>query len=171
METGVKKTGMVSPTTTRVPGHTPEFMNRRILDHSLESSIAHAADPARINGRLAELDREWDIERVLEANASSLVIIGILLGYFVTPWLYWLSLLVGIFLLQHAIQGWCPPIRLFRRLGFRTHAEIATEYYALRALRGDFTELPTLEVAEPGLKGKQAFRIMSWPYMQEDEGN
>jgi hypothetical protein len=37
----------------------------------------------------------------------------------------WISFLVGAFLLQHAIQGWCPLIQLFRRLGFRTQTEIA----------------------------------------------
>mgnify|MGYP006201292969 CR=1 FL=1 len=43
---------------------------------------------------------------------------------------------------QHALQGWCPPIPIFRRLGVRTHREIARERYALKALRGDFSELP-----------------------------
>jgi hypothetical protein len=42
------------------------------------------------------------------------------------------------FLLQHAWQGWCPPIPLFRRVGVRTAAEIEAERYALKALRGDF---------------------------------
>ena len=40
--------------------------------------------------------------------------------------------------MQHALQGWCPPIELFRRLGVRTAGEIARERYALKALRGDF---------------------------------
>ena len=46
--------------------------------------------------------------------------------------------LVGGFLLQHAISGWCPPVPLLRRLGYRTSAEIHRERYALKALRGDF---------------------------------
>ena len=44
--------------------------------------------------------------------------------------------------LQHALQGWCPPVPLFRRLGFRTEAEINQERYALKVLRGDFANLP-----------------------------
>jgi hypothetical protein len=44
-------------------------------------------------------------------------------------------------LLQHALQGWCPPIPLLRRLGFRTEAEINRERYALKALRGDFRQV------------------------------
>ncbi len=48
---------------------------------------------------------------------------------------------VAGFLFQHAVQGWCPPVPLFRRLGFRTAREIDHERYALKALRGDFRRL------------------------------
>ena len=44
-------------------------------------------------------------------------------------------------MLQHALQGWCPPLPLFRRLGFRTQEEIARERYALKGMRGDFAGL------------------------------
>lgn len=153
---------MVSDTTTRVPQHTPEHLNQRILEETRRSLTACAARPESIDGRLLELDREWDIERALEANASSLVVIGLLLGAFVTPWLYWISFLVGLFLLQHAIQGWCPPVRLFRRLGFRTHAEIATERYALLLLRGDL-QGPSLEgVVDASARAEAALQTARW---------
>lgn len=42
------------------------------------------------------------------------------------------------FLAQQALQGWCPPVPVFRRLGFRTRREIDAEKDALKALRGDF---------------------------------
>jgi len=42
------------------------------------------------------------------------------------------------FLLLHAVQGWCPPVPLLRRLGIRTRGEIDRERYALKALAGDF---------------------------------
>jgi hypothetical protein len=45
------------------------------------------------------------------------------------------------FLLQHAVQGWCPPIALFRRIGIRTRREIDAEKHALRVLRGDFDDV------------------------------
>ena len=51
-------------------------------------------------------------------------------------------LVVGGFLLQHAVQGWCPPLPVFRRYGVRTQTEIDDERYALKALRGDFRGLP-----------------------------
>ena len=41
----------------------------------------------------------------------------------------WFALpaLVTLFLFQHAIQGWCPPVPILRRLGFRTSYEIEEE--------------------------------------------
>jgi len=45
------------------------------------------------------------------------------------------------FLFQHAVQGWCPPVPVFRRMGVRTRKEIDREKYALKALRGDFDGL------------------------------
>ena len=52
----------------------------------------------------------------------------------------WLALpaIVTGFLFQHAMQGWCPPLPILRRLGFRTAEEINQERYALKALKGDF---------------------------------
>ena len=52
----------------------------------------------------------------------------------------WLVLpaLVSAFLLQHSVQGWCPPIRVLRRLGFRTSFKIEEERQALKAIRGDY---------------------------------
>lgn len=84
------------------------------------------------------------MERTLEANASTLALIGVVLGVTVSSWWLLLPGVVAAFLLQHAIQGWCPPVPLFRRLGFRTQTEIDYERYALKALRGDFRELPTV---------------------------
>lgn len=84
--------------------------------------------------RIEELDREWDIERVLQMNAATLALTGLALGLTVNrKWL----LLPGIvlpFLLQHALQGWCPPLPLLRRLGVRTRGEIDREKYALKPL-------------------------------------
>jgi hypothetical protein len=60
---------MVS-TASRVPSHTAHEVNRRIRQET-EERIAYFADyPEEIEGRLLELDREWDIERTIEANAS-----------------------------------------------------------------------------------------------------
>jgi hypothetical protein len=105
------------------------------------ASRKFAAQPASISARLKELDEEWDIERAIEMNASALAFIGTVLGFFVHP--YWLLLpaLVTAFLFQHAVQGWCPPVPILRRMGFRTVYEIEEEKQALKALRGDYAQV------------------------------
>jgi hypothetical protein len=153
---------MFAETTNRVPRHTPEHLNEKILTKTKQNLIYHGTSPEAIGNRLKKLDREWDIERVLEANASTLVLIGVILGALLSPWFYIISFLVAGFLLQHAIQGWCPPVRLFRRFGFRTHGEIATEHYALRFLRGDFDKAEDLKKENPAASAEEAFRLFRW---------
>jgi hypothetical protein len=132
---------LMPPTARRVPAHTAPHVNRRI-EQEIEASVAYFAEhPEEIDDRLDELDREWDIERTLEANAASFSLLGLTLG--LTLDRRWLALPVGVaaFLLQHAVQGWCPPVPVFRRLGVRTAGEIDQERYALKALRGDFDRI------------------------------
>jgi hypothetical protein len=123
----------------RVRATTSDEINR-LIDRRISDSIAHYSgkSKAEISSRIDELEREWDMERLLETNASALAIIGIFLG--VARSKKWLLLpsIVLPFLFQHAVQGWCPPVPMFRRLGVRTRQEIDREKYALKALRGDF---------------------------------
>ena len=130
---------MIPSTVARVPLHTAEHVNEQIRRQT-EQSIARCAQagPAAIGRRLAELDREWDVERTLEANAATASLIGLTLGATVDRRWFIFPAVVAGFLLQHAVQGWCPPMPVFRRLGFRTQTEIDYERYALKALRGDF---------------------------------
>ena len=129
---------MLPNTVERVPAHTAEEINRRIRRATDERVRHFAAHPAGIGRRLQELDEEWDIERVLEANAASIAFSGTLLAATVHKrWLV-LPALVTAFLFQHAVQGWCPPVPILRRLGYRTSREIDEERVALKALRGDF---------------------------------
>lgn len=153
---------MLADTTTRVSRHTPDTLNKRIGEKTRLNLIRWGTTRENIEKRMKALNREWDIERVLETNASSLVVIGTVLGAFLNPWLYLIPFLVGGFLLLHAVQGWCPPIRLLRRLGFRTHAEIASEYYALRILRGDFESTAGLLQKDPASRAEEALRLARW---------
>lgn len=133
---------MLPATSERVSRHTAKKVNARIQRQIDETVAACAAEgPDAIERRLAELDREWDIERMLETNAASLSLLGVGLGAFVSRRFLILPALVGGFLLQHALQGWCPPVPLLRRLGLRTQSEIDCERYALKVLRGDFNRV------------------------------
>ena len=134
---------MFPSTVHRVAEQTAANVNEEIRRRTEESIVRHAAaGPDAIDGRLAELDREWDIERTLEANAAIASLVGLTLGATVSrKWFFFPAVVAG-FLLQHAVQGWCPPLTVFRRLGVRTQTEIDYERYALKALRGDFRHLP-----------------------------
>jgi hypothetical protein len=132
---------VVPPTTKRVQQHTKRELNQAIKLKTLKYVRKYKkAGYDELTERLHELNREWDTERVLEANASALLLAGSILGVTTKKrgW-FFLSGIVSGFLLQHAVQGWCPPLELIRRLGVRTEAEIQTEIIAIKYLRGDFS--------------------------------
>jgi hypothetical protein len=115
---------MVASTVDRVPRHTSQEINQKIEMQIAKSVRWLAAHPEGIDRRLHELDAEWDVERTLEANASTLAFTGVVLGAAVDKrWLALPALVTG-FLFQHAVQGWCPPLPVLRRLGFRMAREI-----------------------------------------------
>lgn len=128
----------MTTTRNRVPLHSSESDNLRIK-RTMQANVAYFAEHRdQIAGRLREIDEEWDIERAIEANAAVIGFAGVALA--ATNSRRWLALpaLVTSFLFQHAIQGWCPPVPVLRKLGFRTSYEIEEERRALMALRGDF---------------------------------
>lgn len=124
-----------SSTTERVPQHTADHVNQQIHQAMEESIADYRRHPEAIDARLRELDYEWDVERTLQANAATLTAVGSLLALTVNRKFVWLPLAVGSFLLQHAVQGWCPPLPILRRLGFRTASEIQQEREALEQIR------------------------------------
>ena len=132
---------VIPPTSYRVALATDAQINHRIRQQA-KMRIAHYrnASTEEITRRLEELDREWDTERTLEMNASSLAFAGCALAATVNRKWILLPLAVTGFLFQHAVQGWCPPLPLIRRLGVRTQREIDEERCALKALRGDFQQ-------------------------------
>jgi hypothetical protein len=130
---------VIPSTRERVPQHTASHFNQRIQDEIDRRVVYYSRHVGEVEGRLRELDREWDIERAIELNASALAFLGTSLGRARNRnWLV-LPLVVTAFLFQHAVQGWCPPVPILRRLGFRTTYEIEQErrkLLALRSLRG-----------------------------------
>ncbi len=134
-------------TNTRVEQSSPRRVNDAIRA-ATERSVRRYADASKeeITRRIDELDREWDIERTLEMNAATLACTGAVLALTVNRRFAWISAVVTGFLFQHALQGWCPPVPMFRKRGMRTAREINQEKTALRILRGDFQ--PTSDASE-----------------------
>lgn len=126
----------------RIRAHTdPEILEK--IDQQIEANVRHYATQSKgfLSVRIDELEKEWDIERHIQVNASALALGGIALGATVNK--KWLLLSAGVlgFLFQHATHGWCPPVPVLRRMGVRTRSEIEREKYALKALRGDFQQI------------------------------
>jgi hypothetical protein len=128
---------IVASSATRAADQTAAHVNDRIRRQAHASVIYHAQHQERIDERLRELDREWNVERWLQLNSAALSIIGLTLAARHSRWWLLLPAAVQTFFLQHALNGWCPPLPAFRRLGVRTMAEIESERHALLALRGE----------------------------------
>jgi hypothetical protein len=137
-------------TTRRVEQHTrPEWNELNRLRTHASVSRLQDADRAQIDARLADLDREWDVERLLNLNAGALILASTLIGRFVDRRALWLTGAVCTFFAQHALSGWCPPIPVFRRYGIRTMREIERERHAIKAIRGDFSSVPPPGMIDP----------------------
>jgi hypothetical protein len=118
----------------RVRARTGAKANARI-DRGVAARLARLrTNPtASLLRHLAELDREWDVDRALMANFAVLGGLSLSLGVSRrnpwrrrNPWLALFGTQLG-FLLFHALAGWCPPLPVLRRLGFRTQKEIDVE--------------------------------------------
>ena len=129
------------PDTEYLPRQTRSQVNDRIHGRTLHDvSRFVGADPFFIDERIRELEREWDIERTLQANGAAVALAGIALGLGVDRKFLVLPALAAGLILQQALRGWSPPMPLLRRMGIRTAKEIRDEIIALRILRGDFLE-------------------------------
>lgn len=126
----------------RVRESSSHEQNHQIDQTALENIAQYGyGNKGLVKDRIKELDQEWGIERVLEVNASVLSLTGLILGATVHKRWFILPGVVATFLLQHGIQGWCPPLPVLRVLGCRSRKEIDEERYSLKALRGDFKGL------------------------------
>lgn len=129
---------------------------------SLQDRLALCADAGieAISERLDVLEREWPAGRMVKVTHGLAIVAGFLLAAYVNP--LWLILPVasGAFLLQYCFFRRSVLGEIYQNLGFRSGAAIDEERLMLRALRGDFSALPTVHQVED----KDAIHRM------EDEG-
>jgi hypothetical protein len=59
------------------------------------------------------------IDRAVFRFAGFMVLVSVALGYFVSPYFYWLTVFVGANLIQSSFTGLCPAAMVFKRLGCR----------------------------------------------------
>jgi hypothetical protein len=132
----------------RVKEATPSSVNKKIESETWQRVTAEMGKAnGEISKRINELNKEWDIERYLAVNMSTLAIIGLGAGVATKnkKWLILPAVVLGFFM-QHAIQGWCPPLAVLRKLKIRSSKEIEQEKYALKILRGDFTNVQSSSI-------------------------
>ena len=126
----------------RVRRHSAPRANARIDAQTAQRLRAlEGATAAVLLRRIEELDQEWNVDRALMANLA--IVGGFTFALGVRElrrrrgrwngWLGFFSVQLG-FMLWHATRGWCPPLPVFRRLGFRTAKEIAREREGVLAL-------------------------------------
>lgn len=144
---------MIESSAGRVPSNTAQDVNAGIKK-SFRASVAYFSEhPLAIPNRLRELDREWDIERAFAVTSSGLSLLGLAAGLTGRRRGFLLSFVVQGFYMQHTLQGWCPPLPVLRRMGFRTSSEIERERCALKdVLREDNAELTQSGIHHPAEK-------------------
>ncbi|MFW6224259.1 MAG: hypothetical protein ACOC4R_01230 [Bacteroidota bacterium] len=122
--------------------NTGEEINRRI-DRYIEDNIRYYATQAEdiITGRINTLEKEWDVQKLVQAIDSGIGLGSILLGVLGSKKWWFVTTLAAASSGMSAVKGWSPCTMALRRMGFRTRQEIDREKYALKALRGDFNEL------------------------------
>jgi Inner membrane protein YgaP-like, transmembrane domain len=59
------------------------------------------------------------VDRAVTAFAGFMVLLSVALGYFVSPYWYWLTVFVGANLLQSSFTGFCPAAIFFKKLGVK----------------------------------------------------
>ena len=76
------------------------------LNGNLEETMAYRAGP-------------MSIDRVVLAFAGTLVLISLVLSQIHSPYWLWLTAFVGANMLQSAFTGFCPLVKVLKRLGVR----------------------------------------------------
>ena len=59
------------------------------------------------------------IERGLRLLAGVMVLLSIALAYYVSHYWMWLTVFIGLNLLQSAFTNWCPAMNILRALGLK----------------------------------------------------
>lgn len=124
---------LFNPTTTKVNMFSSPRVNREIKSQT-ERNIEQYTQKSDedIKARIKELDYEWDTERTLEVNFALIVVVTTFIGAIRNKKWSLISTIAAVFMLQHSLQGWCPPLSVIRRLGVRTATEILEEKEALK---------------------------------------
>ena len=60
-----------------------------------------------------------NIDNAVLSFAGLVVLVGLALGWFVSPWGYLLTAFAGLNMMQAGITGFCPAAMIFRAIGLK----------------------------------------------------
>ncbi|MEW6984099.1 DUF2892 domain-containing protein [Colwelliaceae bacterium 6471] len=70
--------------------------------------------------------KELSVEIAVYRFAGVMTLLSVALTYWVSPLFVWFTVFIGANLLQFSFTGFCPAAMVFKKLGLKTEAEIAT---------------------------------------------
>jgi len=59
------------------------------------------------------------VERGLRLMAGAMVLLSLALTYYVSHYWVWLTVFIGLNLLQSAFSNWCPAMAILRAMGLK----------------------------------------------------
>ncbi|MFZ0304388.1 MAG: DUF2892 domain-containing protein [Terracidiphilus sp.] len=59
------------------------------------------------------------VERAVRLMAGVMVLLSLVLAHYLSLYWLWLTVFVGLNLLQSALTNWCPAMSIFRMMGLR----------------------------------------------------
>ena len=59
------------------------------------------------------------VERGVRLMAGVMILASLALAHFVSLYWLWLTIFVGLNLLQSAFTNWCPAMTIFRKMGLK----------------------------------------------------
>ena len=125
---------MSVPTSDFLPAHTLPADDERVQRQIKLRISYYMRHPELIGIRLRQLDREWNIERIIEKKTAALAAVDTSIRTMRSN--RWLTLAAPLTnLLQNTVQGWSPPIQTLSNLGYRTRGQIEQERQELLTLR------------------------------------
>ena len=65
-------------------------------------------------------EHAMNVDRAVLAFAGFVVLLGLALGHWVSPYWYLLTAFAGLNMIQASFSGFCPAATVFRKLGLRS---------------------------------------------------
>lgn len=67
------------------------------------------------------------VERSVEAFVGVMVLLSVALTHLVHPWFVWMTVFVGVNVIQQAFTGFCPVAMGLSKAGMKTERQIGAE--------------------------------------------